>query len=119
MKFGRLLAEAGKHDEAIGAFQKARSYPDLKAEALHQAGLSFEAKNLAKLAEKNYFEALTVSDPADLNIRNALRYRLGRVCEAQNKLKEAEDYYNEVAAEDYTYLDVAQRLQGLNDRADS
>ena len=64
-------------------------------------------------------EALALADPGDVTLRNALRYRLGRVCEAQNKLKEAEDFYNEVAAEDYTYMDVAQRLQDLNERADS
>ena len=55
--------------------------------------------------------------PDDLKLRNALRYRLGRVCEAQGKLKEAEEYYNEVAAEDYTYEDVADRLQALNKKA--
>jgi tetratricopeptide (TPR) repeat protein len=119
LQFGKLLAIAGKHDEAIGAFQKARANADLKPAALHQAGLSFEAKGLAKLAEKNFIEALALADAGDMVLRNALRYRLGRVCEAQNKLKEAEDYYNEVAAEDYTYLDVAQRLQDLNERADS
>lgn len=119
MTLGRLLAAAGKHDEAIGEFQKARANPDLKPQALHQAALSFEAKGLAKLAEKNLVEALALADMNDMTLRNALRYRLGRVCEAQNKLKEAEEFYNEVAAEDYTYLDVAKRLQDLNDRADS
>ena len=79
------------------------------------AGLSFEAKGLAKLAEKNFVEALALAEPNDMILRNALRYRLGRVCESQGKKKEAEDYYNEVAAEDYTYLDVAARLQALNE----
>lgn len=116
LHYGRLLAVAGKHDEAIGAFQKARSDPELKPKALHQAGLSFEAKGLGKLAEKNFVEALALADANDLKLRNSLRYRLGRVCEAQGKAKEAEEYYNEVAAEDYTYEDVAERLQALNNR---
>ena len=116
LHFGRLLATHGKHDEAIGAFQKARSDAELKPQALHQAGLSFEAKGLGKLAEKNFVEALALADANDLKLRNALRYRLGRVCEAQGKIKEAEEYYNEVAAEDYTYEDVAERLQALNNR---
>lgn len=119
LTYGRLLASAGKHDEAIGEFQKARSDPDLKVQALQQAGLSFEAKGLAKLAEKNLAEALALSDPGDIVLRNALRYRLGRVCEVQNKLKEAEDYYNEVAAEDYAYEDVAKRLEDLISRGTS
>ena len=116
LHYGKLLAAAGKHDEAIGEFQKARSDAGLKPQALHQAGLSFEAKGLGKLAEKNLAEALTLAEPNDMALRNALRYRLGRVCEAQNKPKEAEEFYNEVAAEDYTYLDVADRLQALNNR---
>jgi tetratricopeptide (TPR) repeat protein len=119
LQHGRLLAANGRHDEAIAAFQKARSEPELKPQALFQAGLSFEAKGLAKLAEKNIAEALALAEPGDTAFRNDLRYRLGRVCEAQNKLKEAEEYYNEVAAEDYTYKDVAARLQDLNNRAGS
>jgi tetratricopeptide (TPR) repeat protein len=119
LHYGRLLATAGKHDEAIAAFQKARSDPELKPKALHAAGLSFQAKGLVKLAEKNVAEALTLSDPGNLAYRNELRYDLGRLCEAQNKFKEAEEFYNEVAAEDYTYKDVAARLQALNDRDDS
>ena len=45
---------------------------------------------------------------------NALHYRLGRVAEAQGNTEAAEEHYNEVAANDYTYLDVAQRLRNLN-----
>jgi len=116
LQHGKLLAAVGKHDEAIGEFQKARSDPELKLQALHMAALSFEAKGLAKLAEKNLAEALALAEPNDMGLRNTLRYRLGRVCEDQNKFKEAEDYYNEVAADDYTYLDVADRLQALNNR---
>ncbi len=119
IQYGRMLASIGKHDDAIAAFQKARSNPELKAQALHLAGESFEAKGLAKLAEKNFVEALALADSGDMAFQNQVRYRLGRVCEAQGKLKEAEDYYNEVAAEDYTYKDVAQRLQDLNSRGGS
>lgn len=116
LHYGRLLAGAGKHDEAIAAFQKARSDPELKVQALYQAGLSFEKKGLAKLAEKNLAESLALSEPDKTALRTELRYDLGRLCELQGKLKEAEDYYNEVAAEDYTYKDVADRLQALNER---
>lgn len=119
LHLGRLLAAAGKHDDAIASFQKARSDPELKPKALLLAGESFEKKGLAKLAEKNYVEALALTDPDDTATRNALRYGLGLVCERQGKLKEAEDYFNEVAADDYTYRDVARRLEALNNRADS
>ena len=119
LQLGRLLATAGQYDAAIASFQKARSDPELKPKALHLAGESFEKKGLPKLAEKNYAEALAMADVNDMPTRNALRYGLGMVCERQGKFKEAEDYYNEVAADDYGYKNVAQRLEALNNRDDS
>jgi len=114
LEVGRLLAESGKHDEAIAAFQQARSSAEHKVEALHLTGLSFEAKGVLKLAERSYTDALKAADPSDQALLNALHYRLGRVAEAQGNKQIAEEHYNEVAANDYTYLDVAQRLQNLN-----
>ncbi len=58
-------------------------------------------------------EALKAADPDDLATLNALHYRLGRVAEAQGNLDVAEEHYNEVAANDYGYLDVALRLRNL------
>lgn len=114
LELGIRLARAGKHDEAIAAFQQARSSADHKVEALHQSGLSFESKGSLKLAERMYHDALKAADSADLKVLNALHYRLGRVAEAQGNPQVAEEHYNEVAANDYNYLDVAQRLQSLN-----
>ena len=68
----------------------------------------------SKLAERTYQEALKAVEPDDLATLNALHYRLGRVAEAQGNRDAAEEHYNEVAANDYAYLDVAQRLQSLN-----
>lgn len=113
-QLGLRLARAGKHDEAIAEFQQARSDPELKVQAQHQAGVSFEAKGALKLAERSYTEALKSADPADAATINVLHYRLGRVAEAQGNNKEAEEHYNEVASNDYSYLDVAQRLQYLS-----
>jgi tetratricopeptide (TPR) repeat protein len=110
---GLRLARGGKHEEAIAAFQQARNSPTLKVQALHQTGLSFEAKNALKLAERTYLDALKSADPADTSTLNALHYRLGRVSEALGNTAAAEEHYNEVAANDYSYLDVAQRLQNL------
>jgi hypothetical protein len=56
---------------------------------------------------------LKAAGPADTHTRNALHYRLGRVAEAQGNTQLAEEHYNEVAAHDYSYLDVARRLKDL------
>jgi tetratricopeptide (TPR) repeat protein len=113
-QLGLALAKDGKHADAIGEFQIAKSSPTLKVQALHQAGLSFEADGRHKLAERTYQEALKSLDPSDTANFNALHYQLGRVNENLGNMEAAEEHYNEVAANDYTYLDVAQRLKNLN-----
>jgi tetratricopeptide (TPR) repeat protein len=112
-ELGLRLAQAGQHKEAITAFQLARSSPMHKVQALHQLGLSFEAEGAPKLAERNYQDAIKAADAEDLATLNALHYRLGRVYEAMGNTAAAEEHYNEVAANDYGYLDVAQRLRNL------
>jgi tetratricopeptide (TPR) repeat protein len=113
---GACLARLGRHDEAIAEFQQVRGLgsAEQKLDALRRAGGSFEAKGLPKLAERSYQDALKLADGDDLPTLNDLHYRLGRVAEAQGNLSEAEEHYNEVAANDYTYLDVAERLRALN-----
>lgn len=113
LELGLRLAKAGNHDEAIIAFQQARAHPALRVQALLNAGLSFEAKGTLKLAERNYQDALKSIDAEDVSSFNTLHYRLGRVAESQGNYPVAEEHYNEVAANDYGYLDVAQRLSNL------
>ncbi len=114
-QFGLILAQIGKHDEAIAEFQQARSStePILKIQALLQTGLSFEANGAPKLSERNYKEALKMLEAEDKENFKALHYRLGRVSETLGNNEAAEEHYNEVAALDYTYLDVAERLRRL------
>jgi tetratricopeptide (TPR) repeat protein len=118
LKLGKCLSSARQFDPAIGEFQKvARSEPSLKAEALLEAGKAFEANNVFKLAERSYQEALKAleaDDPENLARLNDLHYRLGLVSESMGNLKAAEEHYNEVASNDYSYADVAQRLRNLN-----
>lgn len=118
-QLGLRLQAAEKWDEAIAEFQKSRAAPSLKLQSLYQAGICFESKGLPKLAERNYQEALKLADPSDQDLLNALHYRLGRAAEAHGDLLAAEEHYNEVAANDYTYEDVARRLENLNRRPGS
>ncbi len=113
-ELGLRLAKAGHHKDAIASFQQARSSSTYQVQALLQAGLSFEAEGSPKLAERHYQDALKAADATDHNIMNSLHYRLGRVYEAMGNPQAAEEHYNEVAANDYGYLDVAQRLRSLS-----
>jgi tetratricopeptide (TPR) repeat protein len=115
-ELGLILARTGAHDEAIPEFQLAArmaTVPALKIQALLQMGLSFEANSAPKLAERNYKEAIKALEPEDQENFKALHYRLGRVGETLGNRESAEEHYNEVAAVDYTYLDVAERLRRL------
>lgn len=111
---GQALAKAGKHDEAIAEYQQARKSTPHAVQANLLAGQSFEANDQVKLAERHYQDALRAADPTDQATVNNLHYRLGRIAESQGNKTEAEEHYNEVAANDYGYLDVAQRLRDLN-----
>ena len=79
-------------------------------------GLSFYATNIIKLAERTFLDALRVAEESDTSVRNELNYNLGRIAEDQGNKSVAEEYYNEVAAQDYTYRDVAQRLRKLGEK---
>jgi tetratricopeptide (TPR) repeat protein len=115
LQLGIILARTGDHDGAIASFQQARtsSQPAVKLQALYNSGLSFEANSAFKLADRNYREALKLLEPDDRAMFLSLRYRLGRTAESLGNNEDAEEHYNEVAAIDYSYLDVAQRLKRL------
>jgi tetratricopeptide (TPR) repeat protein len=115
-ELGVILARTGAHDEAIPALQQAArlgTIPAVKIQALLQMGMSFEANGAPKLAERNYKEGIKLLEPEDKDNQLALNYRLGRVAETLGNREAAEEHYNEVAAIDYTYLDVAERLRRL------
>ena len=111
---GMILQKLGRNKEAIGAFQLANSSPSLRVKALYQTGLCFEADGLLKLAERKYQDALKVLEEGDVENMKAIHYQLGRVAEAQGSGSVAEEHYNEVAAIDFSYRDVAERLRNLS-----
>ena len=113
---GRKLAEGGKHDEAIAEFQQARNDGGLRVQALLHAGLSFKANGVSKLAERNFEDAIRAVDMKDIATLNELHYNLGLLSEEQGNKSIAEEHYNEVAANDYSYRDVAQRLRKLGEK---
>jgi len=115
-RLGSALARALRWEEAIAAFQKARNDARWKVKALTAAGECFEKDNSPRLAERSYSDALKSVPGEDTAMSNELHYRLGTLAERMGKLQEAEDHYNEVAANDFGYKDVAKRLREIQTR---
>ena len=114
LQYGVRLVKAGQIDAAIAEFQQAKGNVATRVSANHQLGLAFEAKNLPKLAERFYQDALKFVEADDTALFNDLHYNLGRLAESLGNTKAAEEHYNEVAANDFSYKDVAARLSNLN-----
>jgi tetratricopeptide (TPR) repeat protein len=114
LQFGKKLIGSGQIDAAIAEFQQSKSNAATRVQSLYELGLAFEAKNLPKLAERSFEEALKSLDGDDQAVFNDLHYHLGRLAESQGNMKSAEEHYNEVAANDFSYKDVATRLGNLN-----
>jgi tetratricopeptide (TPR) repeat protein len=112
-QLGLVLQRIGSYDEAIAEYQQARSSAAHKIPASCQLGLCFEAISAWKLADRTYREALKGLEEEDQQSFLRLHYRLGRVAEAMGNTESAQEHYNEVAAIDYTYEDVAERLRRL------
>ena len=115
-RLGTALARADRLDEAIAAFQQARNSSDWKVKALTEAGQCFEKVGSAKLAERSYTDALKSVPADDTATFNNLHYRLGCLAERNGQLQPAEEHFNEVAATDYGYKDVAKRLRDIQSR---
>lgn len=112
-ELGVRFYKAGVYDQAIVQFQKARHDARRKAESLVMMGRAFEQLGNIKLAERSYEEALGELPAHDEEKMKEVRYRLGRLAEAQKQIEKAEQHYQEIAAIDFGYRDVAQRLSQL------
>jgi tetratricopeptide (TPR) repeat protein len=110
---GIRLARARLFDQAITEMQKARSAPGRKQDALIWLGRCFMEKRNPRLAKKHFEEALQGLSAGDQKTFLELHYLLGRVNEELGDKTAATQHYDEVAAADYGYQDVAQRLDRL------
>ena len=111
---GIRLARAGLYDQAIVELQRAKTAPGRKQEATVWLGHCFFARKNARLAKRNWEEALASISSGDQKNFLELHYWLGRACEEQGEKTEAINHYDEVAAIEYGYRDVAQRLDKLS-----
>ncbi|MCI0492466.1 MAG: hypothetical protein L0Z07_05985 [Planctomycetes bacterium] len=118
-ELGLRCKRAGKYREAIQAFQAARD--DMRHKALVQLhlGESFQHIRQFKLALSSYEAAIEATDAMQPDSKKLALYRAGVLAAELGERERAEKYLTELAAIDFGYRDVADRLDKLTSLRDS
>jgi tetratricopeptide (TPR) repeat protein len=118
-ELGLRCKRAGKYKEAIQAFQAARDDTRHKAQVQIQLGESFQHIRQFRLALSSYEAAIAATDAMQPDTRKLALYRAGVLAAELNEPERAERYLTELAAIDFGYRDVADRLDKLAKSRDS
>jgi Flp pilus assembly protein TadD len=112
-ELGLRCKRAGKFKEAIQAFQSARDDSRHKAQVQLHLGESFQHIRQFKLALASYEAALDAADSMQLDTKKLALYRAGVLAAELGDRDRAEKHLTQLAAIDFGYLDVADRLDKL------
>jgi tetratricopeptide (TPR) repeat protein len=118
-ELGMRFKRAGKYREAIQAFQAAREDVRHRAETQLQLGESFQHIRQFKLALSSYEAAIEAADTMQPEVKKLALYRAGVLSAEFKDVDRAEKYLTELAAIDFGYRDVADRLDKLASLRDS
>ncbi|HVT29767.1 MAG TPA: hypothetical protein VHE81_17245 [Lacipirellulaceae bacterium] len=118
-ELGLRCKRAGKFKEAIQAFQAARDDARHKALVQLHLGESFQYIKQFKLALASYEASIQAADDADLETKKLALYRAGVLAAELNDRERAEKHLTQLAAIDFGYRDVAERLDKLAALRDS
>jgi len=108
-ELGQLYFQAGKINEAIQEFQKARQNPHRKIQTLNFLGQCFARRNMNELAMRNFEEAIKEKPVFD-DEKKELTYNLASVLEKMGKREEAIKHFEAIYGVDITYRDVAKKV---------
>ena len=118
-ELGLRMKRAGKFREAIQAFQGARDDVRHRAEVQLQLGECFQHIRQFKLALTSYEAALEAAESMQPEVQKLALYRAGVLAAEFKDVDRAEKYLTELAAIDFGYRDVADRLDKLAALRDS
>ena len=112
---GIAYKEMGLLDQAIGEFQVAAHDPEFFVEACSMIGVcANELGNHAEAAE--WYQKALVAPDLSPDARAALRYELALAFEKTGDLDQAVGLFEQIAANDPGYRDVAARLASLSEQ---
>ena len=116
-EFALRLKLAGNYNEAIKAFQEARSDPKRKAVVFIELGDCFAKIKQFKLALSNYVSSFDNMTDRDIEPRKPALYSGGVVAmDHLDDLDAAERLLTELAGMDFSYKDVGTRLDEIHRR---
>jgi tetratricopeptide (TPR) repeat protein len=118
-ELGLRAKRAGKFREAIQAFQAARDETRQKAAVQLHLGECFQHIRQFKLALTSYEAAVAAADFAEPDVRTLALYRAGVLAGEMGDVDRSERYLTQLAAIDFGYRDVADRLDKLAALRDS
>jgi tetratricopeptide (TPR) repeat protein len=118
-ELGLRCKKAGKFKEAIQAFQAARDESRNKALVQLNLGESFQHIRQFKLALASYEAAVQAADDFQPETKKLALYRAGVLAADLNERERAEKHLTQLAAIDFGYRDVAERLDKLAALRDS
>jgi hypothetical protein len=118
-ELGLRCKRAGKFKEAIQAFQAARDETRQKAQVQLLLGESFQYIKQFKLALASYEAAVQAADTSEPDTKKLALYRAGVLALELNDREKAEKHLTQLAAIDFGYRDVAERLDKLAALRDS
>jgi tetratricopeptide (TPR) repeat protein len=118
-ELGIRCKRAGKYREAIQAFQAARDDARHKALVQLHLGECFQHIRQFRLALSSYEAAIDATDAMQLDTQKLALYRAGVLAADLSDRDKAEKYLTQLAAIDFAYRDVADRLDKLAALRDS
>lgn len=113
------LKAAGKFPEAIRHFQEALKDVRRKGAISLELGECFQSIKQYPLAMQNYEAAVEVLTDRELELRKRALYRAGVLAAGLKDLDTAQKHLSTVAGLDYSYRDVAERLDKLRSAKDN
>lgn len=118
-ELGIRLKRAGKYREAIQSLQAARSDASRLAETQLNLGECFQRIEQYRLAMSSYEAAIGAATDPNSDLHKLARYRAGVLATGLEEYDKAEKHLTELAAIDFAYRDVADRLDSLAQMRDT
>lgn len=109
-KYGELLTNAERWDEAIAQFQNARKDPKFVTASTYQIGKSFFHKDLFDLAIREYGAALEQITEVDSDLAKSVRYDLAMAHDKKGESEKALEFLEEIMSVDISFRDVSQKV---------